>query len=386
MSIVIVVGGAVSTLLTWPKGEPTNTVWFWLRLLGFPALASLLAYGLRLHYCEQETARLQAEDDVLAEDTAKAIQFAREPLAVLASTYVCAFENNAAEKIVARQSRLEAHRPANGKFAIRHTALSQFNQTSLLNRYRSCFDGLLQHIGPSLHQLPTKVPLEVHLQLPTDAVHDGIVEAWRDCWQSAGFQSVETTLVPQELGVMALDAWLDIRGGPGLEKFALFVAAQLHDKPPANSAEAVAALLLGWAPLTERKGLTASALLHRPVQEEKDNVNEAMSRAIQWGNSEATKIHDLWQTGLEPSDRSALMQTAADLSLGLSQSEDGGGIYDVDAAVGHAGVASAWLALALAVEHTSHTQRPQAVATRQTTLRVTVIQPATTIMESGQQG
>ncbi len=64
---------------------------------------------------------------------------------------------------------------------------------------------------------------------------------------------------------MALDAWLDETGGPALERFRLFVAVQLHETPPQNSAEAAVALLLGWAPLAERLELPAIATLHRPV-------------------------------------------------------------------------------------------------------------------------
>ncbi len=30
---VFMVGGVVIALLTWPKSEPTNTPWFWVRLL-----------------------------------------------------------------------------------------------------------------------------------------------------------------------------------------------------------------------------------------------------------------------------------------------------------------------------------------------------------------
>lgn len=110
--------------MTWPAGEPTNTEMFWLRLLVFPSLFCSFIYGLRLLYYEQETDRLAAAHKMLTQDRAKAIQFAQDPLAVLGSTHLCAFDDNAAEQIVERQRRLEARRPAISNAAVRHTVLT----------------------------------------------------------------------------------------------------------------------------------------------------------------------------------------------------------------------------------------------------------------------
>ena len=83
--VVFMLAGAALTLLTWPKNESTSSAWFWTRLLAFPALAWCTALGLRLFYYDEETARLRAEEATLEADRLRAIEFAREPLAVLGS-------------------------------------------------------------------------------------------------------------------------------------------------------------------------------------------------------------------------------------------------------------------------------------------------------------
>lgn len=111
--------------------------------------------------------------------------------------------------------------------------------------------------------------------------------------------------------MMDLDAWLDVSGGSSLERFALVVAVQLRDAPIESSAEAAVAILLGWAPLAERSGVASRASLHRPVEITAD-FNQAISKALLWGDVEAAELADVWQAGISGADRSALLQAVAD--------------------------------------------------------------------------
>lgn len=176
---------------------------------------------------------------------------------------------------------------------------------------------------------------------------------------------------------MALDAWLDIKGGPALEKFTLFVSVQLHDRPSENSAEAAVALLLGWAPLAERRGLKPLAMLHRPVEADETALNVAIQKVLLWGKATAVQINDLWQVGLERKDKPALINSASDLSLGVLQADNFAGIHDIDLALGYPGVAAGWLATALAIEHALQTDGPQLISWRERSLRLAIAQPIT---------
>ncbi|RDS80884.1 hypothetical protein DWU98_13195 [Dyella monticola] len=379
--VVVMLAGAASTLLMWPEGESTHTTWFWLRLLVFPALAWCLLFGLRWLYHEQEEARLHAEDEALAADRANALHFAQEPLAVLDARYLCAMGyGGVAAKIAAGQSQLESREPISGGTSVRHTTLDMDGLTQE-DRFQSCFAILLRSLAVSLAGLPRGAPLSVYLQLPATAPHDDVLKRWQQSWRATECHCAETTLLTSERGIMELDAWLDIRGGPQLERFVLFVAVQLHEKAEADSAEAAVALLLGWAPFTAREGLTPQALLHRPVEDTRNSTHETLSQALLWGNTDATKVESLWHAGLGEAKRSALTQASSDMSLAVSPAETLGGTHDIDVAMGQAGVASAWLALALAVEHASHTQTPQLVASRQNTLCAAVVQPAAASQE-----
>jgi hypothetical protein len=376
--VICMLAGVVGTLLTWPKTEPTGSPWFWMRLLVFPALAWCLGFGLRSHYYQEEMERLLAEDDTLEMDRVTALRFATEPLAVLGGAYLCALGSAAAAgKIAQGSSALIAMTPHSGGKAIRHTALTVAEDPKVPGRYRACFLALLDLIAVEVATIPNAVPLAVRVQLPRDAADQELVlETWQTCWLERKLRRVQATLLPAQKGVMALDEWLDIRGGPALEKFTLFVSVQLHDKPAENSAEAAVALLLGWAPLAERHGVKALATLHRPIEAGLGTLIDSIHTGLLWGGVIASKVDDLWQAALEAPDKPDLINSASDISLGVSKTHRLSGIHDVDIALGHAGAAAGWLAVSLAIEHASHTGKPQLIAWREGSLRFAVVQAA----------
>jgi hypothetical protein len=375
--VVCILANVVGTLLTWPDANPTSSAWFWVRLLAFPTLAWSLAFGLRLHYYQEEVNRLAAEEDALAEDRATAMQFAREPLAIVGCAYLCSLGNaNAANTIAQGRAELGALTPRSGGEAIRHTALSLSEDVKEPGRYRACFMELLDLIADKLAGIPLTAPFSVSLHLPSDSAQTLLLETWETCWLERELRPAQASLLPAGQGLMTVDKWLDVQGGPALEKFTLFISAQLHDTPPQNSAEAAVALLLGWAPLAERRGVKPLAMLHRPVEAASEILNDTIPTALVWGQTTASQIDDLWQAGLEKADKPALAKSASDLTLGVAGTDKLAGIHDVDTAIGHAGVVAGWLAVALAIEHATHLAKPQLIAWRDGTLRFAVVQPA----------
>jgi hypothetical protein len=372
---VFMVGGVVIALLTWPKTDPTNTPWFWIRLLVLPAIAFGLTFGLRLLYHEQELERLQAEDEARLRDREKAIRFASEPLAVMGCAYLSgAGSANLASKIVQGDSALEAQAAASGAEGVRHTALESIQGETLAKRYRACFDELVAMMRPKIEALPHDVSLDVRLHVPDGTEREVQLEAWRESWLQAALRRAQPTLLPAEQGLMALDEWLDIKGGYSLEKFTLFVSVQLHDTPPAGSGEAAVAVLLGWAPLAARRGLDATAMLHRPVETQTDDLPEAISKAVLWGNATVQNVKDLWEAGLDSEDAPALLDAASAMKLGVTGGSGFEGLHDIDAAVGHPGVCAGWLAVVAAIERGAQAGSPQGIAWREGTLRLAVIQ------------
>jgi hypothetical protein len=372
--VVVMLVGVVVGLLTWPDGEPANTAWFWVRLLVFPALAWCTLFGLRLHHHDDEVQRRQALREVLGEDRAQALLFASEPLAVLGHAYLTEpGSEKVAGMIVNRELALSARTSSAGDDAVRHTALEFDGRAATIDRYRACFSALLERIAGAVSALPGKVPLSVRLQLPIDVDQQDLLDTWQRCWAARNLRPVTATLLQIAPGAMALDEWLDIRGGPSLEKATLFVSVQLHDVPRQSSAEAAVGVLLAWAPLAERHALETQAFLHRPVEVGSSGLDAAISTALLWGRATAAEAGDLWQAGLSHADKSALLQAASDAKLAVSQTNGFAGMHDVDPAIGNPGACAGWLAIALGVEHTAQVGVQQFIAWREGTLRLAVI-------------
>ncbi|KAK42403.1 hypothetical protein BG58_03735 [Caballeronia jiangsuensis] len=368
--------GVVITLVTWPKDESTGTLEFWLSLLGRPALVWGVALGLRLIYFDQESERLDAVNEVLREERDRALQYASEPLAAMACAYLTAAgDTGLTANILQGASVLEARTSLDGREGIRHSALDLASDDENQCRYRLCFARLIASMERTVRGLPLDVPFGVRLQLPADGDRETLRQTWQTCWDEKSMRRCEAKLVPNEQGLMALDEWLDYHGGPGLEKVLLFVAVQLHDVPPPNSAEVASAVLVGWPQLLSRREIAYLGALHRPVQGQRDDLRSCVPTALQWGRSTAAEIGDLWQAGLQKDDKGAVNQAMSDLKVGVSSGNDLSGVHDVDLALGQPGCASGWLALALSLEHAVKTDKPQLVAWREGALHFAVVQP-----------
>lgn len=375
--VVVMLAGVIIGLLTWPKIEPTDTVWFWVRLLMLPALAWSVMFGLRRHYYDEETDRLQAEREVREEDRNKALLFASEPLAVLGCAYVAAPGSaDVASRIAKGERSLNAGTSLAGIDAVRHTALKLKEDDEVPGRYRDCFNSLLERIAGAVAAVPDRMPFSVRLHLPADVDQVGLLNMWQSCWAGKHLRPVKAKALAVDQGLMALDEWLDIRGGPSLERATLFVSVQLHDNPPQMSAEAAVGVLLAWAPLAERCELKTQAMLHRPLELRTTGLDAALSKVLLWGKTTPAEVSDLWQAGLSGTDKGALLQAASDTKLGVAQTARFSGVHDIDLAIGHSGVCAGWLAVALGIEHAVQSGAPQLMAWREGSLRLAVAHAA----------
>ena len=375
--VICLVGGVVVTILTWPKNEPTETPWFWIKLIGFPMLAWCLLFGLRLHFYEEESNRLAAEDEVRQADRQQAIEFASEPLGVLDFAYICEFGmDGLAGAVLKKKCLLVAQKPKPDMPAIRHTALRELADAKLPERARSVFMRMLTKLEDALRAIPARVPFEVCLQLPSDVDPVPFLNVWETCWEERSFRPARAAPVPTDEGLMTLDSWLDVYGGTDLEKITLFVALQLYADPPENSAEAAVALLLGWAPMMERHDLAPVAMLHRPVQCESNALAYGIRTAAMWGGATPAGLNHLWQSGLSHEDKASVLIGASEVALGVVQDEKLTGVHDIDTALGHVGASAAWFAVALAIEGSMHGNEPQLIVCREGAMRMTVLRPA----------
>jgi len=234
--------------------------------------------------------------------------------------------------------------------------------------------------------VPSTIPFDVYLQVPEDLDGEQIRDAWHVCMKTLGVTLAEPFYLTKEEGWMAVDAWLDIRGGPSLEKFALFVAVQTSDDASPSRSEAAVAMLMAWAPLAERIRFDAIAKLHRPVEVLADLGPAEVAECLLFGNAKAQEVSDIWQAGLHGEDENVLSKAASDLDLAVVRAEEPAGVHVIDAARGSMSGAASWLALALAAEHASETGTSQLVCIRQNSIRMAVVQPAEQFNQAEQMG
>ena len=375
--VVFLAAGAAWTLFSWPRDIPSGgSPWFWMQLLGYPFLAWCFVFGFRLHRYDEARNYWAARERVRQQDHEDAVAFGSEPLAVLGVAYSCAMASDGvAGRIAQEESALQACAPAAGMPVTRHTRLDLPEDEGSTDRLQTAFQVLLEKLDAAVRALPARVPFDVRLHLPDDVDPLRVLGVWARCWDGRGLRSAEAAIVTGAEGLMTLESWLDIPGGPALEKVSLFIAVQLHDTPPENSAEAAVALLLGWAPVAHRHDLTPLAMLHRPVACEAEGVSGAIADASLYACGKPADLHQLWHSGLNKADKVALLKGGSGVELGAAQKDGLPGVHDIDAALGYPGVAASWFAVALAIEHAGQNSDPQLIACREGAMRLAVVRP-----------
>ncbi|AIY41489.1 hypothetical protein LT85_2331 [Collimonas arenae] len=350
---------------------------FWLRLLVFPAIAWCIALGVRKTVYDRIVMRLDADEKVAQDVRAEAIEFGSEPLAVIGVAYQCAAGSDKGVSASVAQGviTLKSQKPWLRKETVLHTALGLRGDELGRSRYQVLFADLLKSLQAVLQQLPNGIPFEVQLLLPQESSHEDLKALWDTSWKELGLRSVPVSLLAADQSMAALDEWLDVYGGQTLQKLVLFVAVQLHEDPPARSAEAGVALLLGWPLVAARKKLPTLAMLHRPLATSQADLKEDIPVALLWGKAELDDINDIWQTGMGKEDKAAFGEAAFGIKLGVARSEDFSGVHDVDRALGNAGAAAGWLTVALAIEHAQQSKHPQMIICRHDSLDLAVVQP-----------
>lgn len=357
---VFMAAGAAYTLSTTPSDPHQRDHWFWFQLLGVPALTWCMTFGLRRHLHDTRGWLHEGEVAARAEDHDDAVAFGQDPLAVLGLACLSAFpEGEAARSLAAGGAPLASRETGSGGPPIRHSAIASGDGgVALVDRTRMVFERILIALDETLRSLPSEIPFDVRLRWPADADHEALMALWTRAWRDRDLPPAPTSRLTDDAGLMLLDAWLDHRDGPQLERFALIVAVQLHDDPPIDSAEAAVGLVLGWPPLAARVGLPIRAHVHRPVEAiGAEEFPDRLGEALLWGKLAASDVKEAWQSDTTGQD--LFLKHAA--GMGVLQSDELKAFHDIPAMLGDAGVAAEWFALAMAVERVSEARQAQMV-------------------------
>ncbi|KDP83509.1 hypothetical protein CF70_024700 [Cupriavidus sp. SK-3] len=368
--VAIVGGGSAFVIYLWPATKPTNTVWFWLCVIGYPlaAWAFLLSVAMAGAYARRSDAMAvnRASD---AEEQDCHVR-ASKPLAILAHAWCFSADDaeNGVEGVASGRMQMAARPsaayPETGAIArwiaIPEKPFYPGNELSEHARHKVVtdwlLDRLLRPVIASLESLPVHTRLRVRL-VSASSVEADEVSARLEAKILACLPQlpVATTDDTDHLSLFDVDTWADRMPADEVQ---LLVALQLRraisERLDAGVAEAGVALLVG-RPGASRHGSVLH--LHRPAKGSAQSASDAVALAMRWGRTSAEGIGAVWDQALSDEVVTHLR----------SSSPLGDAVTWVDLAktIGNSGSAGAWLATVLAAENAALSARSQLVLTQE---------------------
>jgi hypothetical protein len=366
--------GVFAVLLLWPKGESTETPWFWTCVTVYPF--GLAAFVILRRYSVYEGCRL----DAIAWNEARkhyvndVFDGASRPLAVLAAT--CRFSSEAKDDdlggLMDGSVKLEPQTPPKPDAPPVHARWFEkpdVDENGIRfkhddERQRSvlkwAFSMVTDTIAEAVRSLPTELRFKVQLVLPGIANTDEALAIWNRQWAKTDFRPVQARVLAEHPDLMYVDSWLDRVNQRFDEEARLIVFVRLNTilqaLPPDGSAETVVATLLVPEAACRSCKLAPLAMLHRPNGTEACPIDDALARALQWGRVEATEIKRIWHGGLDVSEANTATKALVKAGIGAKAA-------NIDYMVGHAGVAAPWFVVACAASAAVQDGAPQLVVT-----------------------
>jgi len=331
-------------LTLWKGGESLGRepVRFWLLALGLPFLAWCVLAGIRLLAYLGTSSAADGWDRAREAELSQLLRRGRRSQQVLAVSLRTAF-GSGAPGLFKGDSMLRARSSWQGRSA-RHSRLVVEEALPLEKRLGDPLAAVLKDLAVVLAKLPADRPLALVLETGSAIEEQQLAEAWTEAWRLSGIQQTATRL--GGAGLAVIDHWLDQRIDD--QALLLVVAYQFAPEQVEGSAEAVVGLLFGNR-LTQST-LMPIAYLHRPEAVDKaakEPLSKALRQALDWVPLAASTIGGAWTAGSDAAGHSLITQAFDQSGLPVGASA---GLHDLDAALGDAGCASPWLALAAATE------------------------------------
>lgn len=199
---------------------------------------------------------------------------------------------------------------------------------------------LLEEVAEALAPFPADQPLAVLFEHEISLPSRSIMPIWHECLQSSGI--VQPVELINGHGAQFIDVWLDNRIND--KSLLLIIAVQIAPEIRIGSTEAMVALLLGNR-LTQTT-VQPLAWLHRPELTAPDSPTEGIAQAAYWVPLEEGQLKDLWLSGLNAQETSAIIPAMAHPLLSGVPSP--AGRHNTDLIIGNSGCVSPWLAAAAA--------------------------------------
>lgn len=336
--VLVMAIGAAASVATWPAGRPAQTPWFWIRTCGLPFL--LWQFSCAGWWFVQFHRRRNASADNAAIDRKERCLHdeASEPLVVIGQSWRF---HDVAERDGLQVAIGGDQRASAAELVLPDRPFFRGNTADEVRRHAVVLEWLLAElVRPFGNELKdprrTTVWLCVDSLLSADAVKEAVSRAWG----ALGLIQADGVQLPKLMPLYAIDGWLDTRASDSRH---LAVAVQLRGAISgdfeAGQVEAGAAVLLASTPV----GVTNPATVvcaHRPARKSTEAFEEGIANALRWGHCGEGTVETLWNCGLAEPLANAVRCPKWPMNEALA--------IDMGRTIGDTGVATPWLALALA--------------------------------------
>ncbi|PLZ04031.1 hypothetical protein CY652_03425 [Burkholderia sp. WAC0059] len=381
LGVVMCLGAALAIFL-WPAGRPTNTVWFWFCVIGYPMLAWTFLLCCYLGYSYARRSGAIANNRVSDDEELKCHKLASAPLAVLghAWCFSCDDQENGIEGLVngsltmgTRSSRAVPGLDVNARWLeIPQKPFYAGNELTEHARHRVVSDWLLNSLvdrmGTELATLPGRTALQVDLCIRSEMDLADVRARLLDLI-SARVPSlrVAVNVSGEHLSLFQADAWHDgLKSGEARFLIAIQLRRAVSERLQDGVAETGVALLLGHPDIVRNMPEKRTLLsLHRPATGASDAVSRPLELATRWGQADSIRIKTVWGH--------ALSEELVRSVKSVSRFDEKTQWIDVGAMAGTCDGAGAWLATALAAEHASLTGDPQLVLAEDSTDMIALV-------------
>jgi hypothetical protein len=339
---IVVATGAVISIATWPTDRSAQTVWFWTRTFGLPFLGWLMLYSAWRFLGAHSSRDIASYNDAIDRKEARLHDEAAVPFTIQGQSWC--FSAIAARntlEVAMKFCEDDATAQMTGGLVIPQKTFYRGNHADEAQRHAVVLEWLLlQIVGPLASDLKHLRGIATCVCIDSDLTENSVRTAISNAWAILGLNGAEDVQLVNPMKIFAIDGWLDMRVRCSAR---LVIAVQLRGvisgELQPGQAEAGAAVLLTSAP-GKASNSTTMALAHRPSRSGVEGVDQGIEDALRWGGCSEKAIGTVWNTRLaEP-----ISSTLTSLGRPLNEVTT----IDLVRTVGDAGVASPWLALALA--------------------------------------
>jgi hypothetical protein len=366
--VLVLSAGAGLTITLWPAGRPTNTLWFWFCIVGYPFLAWAFLLCSRLGYGYARRNGAIAINRVSDEAEQACHAMASRPLAILGHAWC--FSASDSENTVdgIREGAVQLKPQPSGSIAdgdvtarwleIPDMHLDPGNELDEHARHQTLYTWLLERLmgrlAPQLKTLPSRTKLQVELHVRSKLKSPAVETQLRALLaEQVPAAKVDILAAEPAIPLFQTDAWLDERD-PNTAY--LLIAIELRDAISTvlshGVAEAGVALLVGH-PRLSSSAMPSVLRLHRPAKGAPDPAASTLELAARWGMSSIDLLRAAWTHGLT-SERTSAVRKAVRFGEQTSW-------MALESSVGDCSGAGPWLAIALAAESARTSGDPQLV-------------------------